>query len=181
MHKIDNVFTQEQIDVLNINIRSNPNKEIDKALGRLAIDWVGIPLGAQDILAQIASTFDKNMAGYSEALYVEYNKKYGSPNLPPHFDGDGTDLIINYQLESNTRWDVGVGLKTYQLEDNSAICFNPNENIHWRPHKEFEKGEYVKMMFFRFYNSVNPSDYSHLRLSQRDPVFDKTRALRDST
>ncbi len=110
---------------------------------------------------------------------VVYSSEYGEPNLPPHFDGDSTDLIINYQLDSNTSWDIALDTEVYPMEDNSALIFNPNESIHWRPHKTFKEGEYVRMVFFRFYNPAGRSDYSHLNFMQDDAIFKEPNKLRE--
>lgn len=116
---------------------------------------------------------------YSGAVCAEYTAKAGDPNLPPHFDGDQTDLIMTYQIESNKQWGVGVDLTVYNLEDNDAVMFHPNENIHWRPHAKFEDGEFVRVMFLRF-ALPQMSDYSHKALDIYDPAFDEVRAYRDS-
>ena len=120
----------------------------------------------------------KNM-DLSSIVFVKYSGDYGSPNLPPHFDGDNNDLIINYQLDSNIVWDVGINKSVYSLENNSALVFNPNTNIHWRPIVEFKKGDYVKMIFFRFKEIDSENDYSSLsKLMQNDPVFIDTELYR---
>lgn len=108
----------------------------------------------------------------NSVIYVEYSSKYGDPNLPPHYDGDNNDLIINYQLDSNISWHLGLGMSTYKIENNSALVFNPNTNIHWRPILDFQKGDYVKMIFFRFKREDIDNDYSHLsNLMQNDVVY----------
>ena len=105
---------------------------------------------------------------------------YGKPNLPPHLDADTNDLILNIQIESNTDWAIGLNLKAYDIKDNSALVFNPNKEIHWRAHKEFKDGEYVRMLFIRLFNPDSPSDYSHLDLLQDDEMFTDAIAFRDS-
>jgi hypothetical protein len=85
------------------------------------------------------------------------------------------------QLESNTSWDLGLNLKTYSIEDNQALVFNANTEAHWRVHKDFQEGEYVRMMFVRFQNAEKPSDYSHLtKYWPTDEIFKDIRELRDS-
>jgi hypothetical protein len=179
--KIDNLFSLEQMSIIN-NAISIPSEGIDSTLGRSCI-WDIKHSFNQDIKDTLENIV-KNITGaplaMDHALYVEYSAKYGQPNLPPHFDGDTNDLIINTQLESNTSWDIGLNLETYTLKDNSAVIFNGNTEIHWRPHKEFKEGEYVRMLFIRFYNTENRSDYSYLPNHPSDPVFDKARAFRDS-
>jgi hypothetical protein len=84
------------------------------------------------------------------------------------------------QIDANTVWPLGLNLDVYELENNSALIFNANKEIHWRTHKEFKDGEYVNMMFVRFSHSEYLSDYSHLDLIQNDPIFTDIRAFRDS-
>ncbi len=113
-------------------------------------------------------------------MFVDYEAKYGQPNLPPHYDGDTNDLIIDYQYKSNTTWGLGVDKEVFEMEDNEAIIFNPNEYPHWRPHKTFKEGEFVTMIFFRFPDATGEVDYSHMRYSQDDPIFDEVRKIRDA-
>jgi len=124
-------------------------------------------------------TFSKDVR-LGNILYVEYNNKYGTPNLPPHFDGDSSKFVVNFQLSSNTAWDLGIDFDIYSIEDNSALIFDPNKNIHWRPKKTFKDGEYVKMIFFRFYDLNKQVDNSHLRLSLNDKIFKNINDFRDS-
>jgi hypothetical protein len=199
--EIKNLFSEEEIQDLHHTIDSVtiPKDEngnyiickntdgVDKNLGRLVsileLDSdcsPHIPPYIQDKLVRIAEDVLNEPLGISHALHATYSGKYGTPNLPPHFDGDTNDLIINFQLSSNTSWDLGLGLQTYGVEDNSALIFNGNEHIHWRPNKVFNEEEYVQMIFFRFFKINSRSDYSHLRLSQTDKVFEDVVKFRNS-
>jgi hypothetical protein len=178
--RVDNIFSQEEIDYIE-NIISGSEHTIYESLGRT--DVVGIeehmPSEIIDRLTDIARSVSGLPLKINHAMAVEYNSLYGKPNLKPHLDGDINDLIINMQLESNTVWDIGLNLQRYTLNDNSALVFNANKEIHWRVHKEFEEGEYVRMLFIRFYNPGNISDYSHLRYSQDHEIFKDAREFRD--
>lgn len=180
--KVDNVFTAEELLLIKNEIEKN-EIEADETLGRKYMGPVheAFTEEIKDKIYAIAREASDLPLEMSHAMVVEYSADFGKPNLPPHFDGDTNDLIINMQLESNTRWDLGLNLETYTLEDNSALVFNANTEAHWRVHKHFREGEYVRMMFVRFYNAENPSDYSHL--SQHWPdhdIFKEIRELRDS-
>jgi hypothetical protein len=121
--------------------------------------------------------FEVNSSG---ATFVRYSNLYGNPNLPPHFDHDSTSLVIDYQLNSNTFWDLGIDLETYPLENNSALMFNPNKQIHWRPHKTFNNEEYIDMIFFRFYDLNNKLNHENLNYSQDHDIFKEVKVFRDS-
>jgi len=114
------------------------------------------------------------------ASCVTYDQKYGKPHLPPHFDGDQTNYILDFQVSSNTDWHIGLDTELYPLSDNDGVLFEPNENAHWRVHKDFQEGEFVTMAFIRFQDPLDMKDYSHKALQMSDPAFDDARAYRDS-
>lgn len=132
-------------------------------------------------LTKLANSISSLDLTLSSITYVEYSSKYGTPSLPPHYDGDNNDLIINYQFDSNTKWDLGVNFETYEIKNNSALVFNPNKTAHWRPNKIFNDGDFVKMIFFRFAKKENPTDYSDLqKFWPNDEVFKNICEFRNS-
>lgn len=184
---MNNLFSKDQQEAL-ISAIDNEQYHLDDIapnakLGRMSIR-IDSPLVDSDEYNKVimeSSEFLRSTGLTMRGMNaVEYNSKYGEPNLPPHWDSDQTDIIVNYQLQSNTTWGVGVDEQVFPLVDNTAIVFNPNESIHWRPIKKFEPGEYVRMVFFRFWNKSNPTDNSHLDFNQDNPVFDKIRDIRNS-
>ena len=197
VYKVNDLFSTPELELLYILINSivipinddgtyiydtdNGQEDctISKYLGRIQSSFKPPPELNKKLL-NIAKNISSKKLKSSGMTYVEYNKKYGLPNLPPHFDGDLSEVIINYQLSSNTPWDIGLDTKIYKIEDNSALVFNPNENIHWRPHKTFNKDEYVKMIFFRFRSAEDVIDNSHLRYSLNNDIYKKANELRNS-
>lgn len=196
---IKNIFTDEELDFIknqinysNIPLDNNGNfinhKDniiqngvgIHDELGRLQFGGLQLSDSIINKVKNIAKNVSNKNLSLSHAIVVEYSGKYGTPNLPVHYDHDTHDLIINFQLSSNTFWGIGVDLQVYGLEDNSAIVFNGNEYTHWRPHKTFKKEESVTMIFFRFMDEKNPSDYSHLDYIIGHEVFEKINSFRDS-
>jgi len=181
IYTIKDIFSEEEIGFINQNV-INGDKFINNELGRVQIEDFRYSLTNEtvDKLENIV----KDATGLSfvvgSAVYAEYNSLYGKPSLYPHLDGDRNDLILNVQLESNTDWAVGLGLQIYQINDNSALLFNPNTQIHWRTHKEFKDGEYVRMMFIRLFNPESSSDYSYLPQHPDDDMFKEVREFRDS-
>ena len=151
MLKINNVFSDQELELLAISIK-NASKDHDPEYGR----ELGKLLSNMDIIhnkvCSIASTMFETKLVVSSITSCTYSNEFGNPNLPPHFDDapHGHGHIINFQLDSNTSWDIGLNLDTYPIEDNSALLFNANTVAHWRPRKTFNPGEYVTMIFFRF-------------------------------
>ena len=178
--KFSNLFSKEEVDFL-FDLVDKSVINNDERLGR-SISTLDQTINFNPMLEKIVKNLNIKNFQVSSVTYVEYNNKYGKPNLPPHYDGDFNELIVNYQLESNTSWDVGVDKETYSTEDNSALVFNPNKHIHWRPIKNFDDGEYLKMLFFRLCHrdKSKRNDYSELSLSMDHEVFKEINKLRDS-
>ena len=182
IYKVNNLFNKEEVDYL---LKKSEEKalsdgELNEEYGRLCIHGMDIPDASIEKLNKMVSEmFNADLEG-NLSLGVEYNLKYGNPNLPPHFDGDYTEIIVNYQLLSNTSWPCGVNTEVFDMEDNSALIFAPNANAHWRPHKKFEEGEFVRMIFFRFLLSDKLTEYSHMRYQIPDPIFDDVHKFRNS-
>jgi hypothetical protein len=181
--KTTDFFSEEDIKALKQTIADLPADSLrkHKDLGRAETMLQDAPAHLLPMLTDLASSIAGEPLSFNwPPLYVEYNVKYGAPVLPPHVDGDFNELIIDYQLESNTRWPIGVNLELYPLEDNEAVIFNPNTNIHWRTHKDFQPDEFVHMLFFRFFRAAEKSDYSYLPHHPDDPMFKEVADFRNS-
>ena len=181
MKKLSNIFTEKEIALLEKEIGKAEEQNVHGGiapLGRLEINRFHTPQEIGDkVLSLVEAIYGKPMILRSVSCVI-YSSEYGQPNLPPHFDADKSDLIVDLQISSNTEWGIGVNLEVYSVEDNSALVFNPNTNIHWRPIKHFKDGEYVKMLFLRFSDKYQETDYSYARKSQGDPVFKDVNAYR---
>lgn len=83
---------------------------------------------------------------FIRAAYCEYSPQYGKPRLGYHKDARDL-LVVDYQLDGNTNWDLIVDDKSYTLNNNDALAFFAGRQQHGRTVKEFENGQYVGMLF----------------------------------
>lgn len=171
IQKINDIFTDEELKLLYELFNTSVSGGTDDRLGRslVFIENKNIPKSIFNKLFDIVSKISGLDLVMHSALGVEYNKNYGEPNLPPHCDGSDSDIIVDFQLKANTSWDLGMETTIYTLEDNSALVFNPNEYVHWRPHKTFKNGEYLQMIFFRYYSKEHRKQWPNI--SQDDPRY----------
>lgn len=184
VYKIENFLLPEELATIDFILTdenmwaSRSEKKYDKDLGRI-IYTINLPEEtSKNIKRRTESIIGKKIYGTFSISFVDYDSRYGQPNLPPHFDGDSNALIIDCQYKSNTSWSLGVNTTVFDMKDNDAVIFNPNEYPHWRPHKEFKEGEFMTMIFIRFPNP--DTNYSDKQYLQSDPVFDEARKVRDS-
>jgi hypothetical protein len=176
---INNLFKEEEIFDIFCCIEKS-NKSDDVVLGRQLKEVNNLPLNIKKKLENLGSQLSKKNLRFSYCSHAIYSNKFGEPNLPPHIDADYNDLIFNYQIRSNTSWDVGLGVKNYKIKDNSCLVFDPNAEIHWRPYKNFNDGEYVEMVFFRLVDFNSPTDRSNMIYLQNDPMFREALDFRSS-
>jgi hypothetical protein len=147
--KINNVFLDHELKLLSSGVDNSPkhhDPEYGRELGKTLTNIGIVP----NKVSSIANTMFETELVLSSIMSCTYSSEFGTPNLPPHFDNAEHGYIINFQLDSNTSWDIGLNLDLYPMEDNSALLFNANEMAHWRPYKTFNDNEYVTMIFFRF-------------------------------
>lgn len=184
-YKFENVFSESQLATIEEVIKSQPesNKLKQEEHGRLCISWFELP---QEVIKTVSELVHSAESPFLQIeptpLFVEYNPKYGTPNLTPHMDGDDNDFIFDFQLKSNTSWGIGLNKSVHDMTDNSAIAFNPNTNIHWRPIKNFNDGEFVQMIFLRFAYmdiSQNPTR-KPIRRGRDDPIYDEVKDFREN-
>jgi hypothetical protein len=178
IYEITNFLTPDELTTLDRLVAKQTEKVGDENLGRVVYTVSLTDSLAESIHQRIQNITGHSLPPLSSATFVDYDSRYGQPNLPPHFDGDNNGVIVDYQYKSNTSWGLGVNTTVYEMQDNKAVIFNPNQYPHWRPHKTFQDGEYVTMVFFRF--SHDSIDYSDMRFSQDHEIFDEARNARDS-
>lgn len=173
-HTLKSFFTQDEVEELKNAMYSffNSNEPVVVPLetiakqGRptdkvLAQEWSGRALFVatdkipQRITDKISNYVREN---YGDDLmpdgfaFTRYSRKYGVPRLAPHFDTGYAKFTIDYQLESNTTWQLVVEDKIYSLEDNDALVFMPSYEVHWREPILLGDDDYVDMIFFHFHD-----------------------------
>jgi hypothetical protein len=101
--------------------------------------------------------------------YLDYNMKYGNgeyyPSLPPHIDAANTLVTFNYCLDTNIDWDIYVDNKPYSLKAGDALVFSAINQVHWRPKREWQEGEFCEILTFDY---TLPDDWRFL--DERDPL-----------
>lgn len=171
LKKIENVFSDEQVASLkNIIINEKKNREIfvwdeevdktfpkqesiTKIIQNVRLGKISLNLNdliTEDIKNTLRQVSEKSgLPGkFANATYTEYSLQYGLPELRSHKDKFTNFWLVDYQLESNTDWDIYVENETFSLKDNEALAFYPDLLEHGRPKKAFKDGEYLSMIFF---------------------------------
>jgi hypothetical protein len=170
---LKNVFTKEEIDKIESSINNPKNSKFVDMPNQVQFDpqplvkYSYLNQGRSDTyeiefdnsiidkITKIANSFieDSSLAvSLTSIQYTEYSGDMdGNPSLGIHFDGGShCDMILDYQLESNISWGLGVDEEVYTLSDNELLLLNPVTKIHYRPIKKFNPGDFMRMIFFKF-------------------------------
>lgn len=177
---VKNFFTPEEVDQLNLVFENslklrgfennedctyvNPNDIVEQRhLGRIVMkipenldpySSIHIP----DSIFKKIDSYVSEVSAYDKPLHragatlVQYDPKYGVPELFPHVDLGCCAMIADYQLSSNTSWPIGIGKKIFDIVDNSMLVIDTLRQYHWRPIKTFSEEEYVRVIFFEYFN-----------------------------
>ena len=136
-----------------INRHNNNKVKINTDLGRIRLEIKPEPTLLK-YLENYIQQYKKNML-FQHAYYVEYNKKYGIPNLPPHVDSTDSGITIIYQFKSNVVWKSMVEGKEIELKDNQGYWINVRDQAHWRRPHAFNDDDFLQMIFFHFHDPDN--------------------------
>lgn len=170
-----NVFTNQEIDVLKRCIKRHQDETFpdEPQLGRSRLNLYveDLPMGILIKLHEIANRVSRSKLILNHIYTVTYKKEFGEPDLPPHLDPSDSTFCLDYQLESNTYWDIAVNGVLYRLKDNSALSIATNSQAHWRKRKVFNDQEFITMIFFHFHEEDKEKKFTEIEDALN--VFDK--------
>jgi|LakMenEpi03Aug12_release.lakeMendotaPanAssembly.Ray.scaffolds.fasta_scaffold215458_4 hypothetical protein len=134
----------------------------------------------EDILEknQILAEYDflKDKQETSDNKKILFN-----PLLYPHIDEAfaGKRFTVDVQLKSNVLWDIVVdnwkSEQSFTLKDNQALTFSGTHQVHWRPKKDFNDGEFLDALFLHFvpkYDNIKSEEEKKEILNRKDYKYD---------
>lgn len=85
-------------------------------------------------------------------VFAEYNAKYGTPCLMPHYDVGEPNVLLDYQVYSNIDWPLIINQKEYLCKDNSVLNIYNVSQMHYRVPKVFNNNDYLGVLFFNYFS-----------------------------
>lgn len=169
---VKNIFSDEQIqDIKDTIFKQSSEREVinlempyesdstDKTtnkiyslMGRLDVQKIQFRASIIRTLEKALNNLNPNKKFYignGDIIVSRYSGEYGNPGLSEHKDGGVSSIIADYQLDSNTSWNISVDAKEYEISNNEALVFDPVVMGHARPLRKFAHNEYVTMVYFR--------------------------------
>jgi hypothetical protein len=147
-----NIFSEDQVKRIYSAIQSAEKKNYFNTKPRGQAYTVGwdLPEDVRKTVQDIAKEETGEDWLVADFALCTYTTQVGIPELKMHRDENFATqrVCFDYQLESNTSWDIIVGRERYEMEDNSGILFSSTDQYHGRPVKEFTDTDYMKLIFF---------------------------------
>lgn len=151
---IDNVLTDDEVSKIYESLESPYRAYVMEKYGQKVSDF-WLPDSVLDKIVRhcelVSGVSGLTLWAYQFSRYERFVRDDGKtshPNLTPHFDTfEEPRFTFDYQLGGNTTWPIVVEGKEFELNNNQAVTFAGTHQIHWRPKKVFEAGEYIDMIF----------------------------------
>lgn len=178
--KINQFFNKEEIqEILDLvySLDQNGEGKVYRATGRKLI---GLDLLSKNIKNKVESYVKNNYGNeiiVKDIGYMKFSKEYGTPKLLPHKDDYACEVVFDYQLRTNKKWDLFIEGNRVELEDNDAVVFEGEKEAHWREKVIFEDGEAVEMICF---NCIGKDHWRHSMIENPMPEIEQTK-LRQQT
>ena len=120
-----------------------------------------------EILPLARKTFNSKTLLPTYALFSHYEGK--NARLHKHIDDNACTYTVDLCLYQKTPWGLWVENKEYVLEENQALAYYGNDQLHWRQQFPDKENNQVAMIFFHFaepdhwYFTKGPSYLSVIR------------------
>lgn len=169
MYKIiENIFSEIEINYLKAIIKEKESLKlytIRPDTGRIFISLSYLKPEIIDKVEEIIKNIYGKDYKVKDIGFQRYKLEYGSPNLKPHVDDGNCEIVFDYQIEANKKWDVVVNGNPVGLNDNDAVIFEGEKDAHWRNSTTFNSNEYVSMINFNAVGSDHWSNFTEI-----DPI-----------
>jgi hypothetical protein len=183
---VNNIFSDNEIQILkNLRIVTKITAVSKKWPGREVRPLPNINLLPEEVVNKLVSIasyhYGKPLKLYAVA-FGRYSKEYGVPKLGPHIDEVPSQFTLDYQLDGNIDWPLNIEGSEYMLNNNSALIFEGEVVLHWRPHREFKDNEFLDMMWFQFIDDNHWVHKYEIRpdyLNYKKSLFEKLAKWKD--
>lgn len=157
---IKDIFTEQEIEDIYTTINSAPEDRIhvQKVFSHKAY-FIDLPENVVNKIKLIAEEnyeepLELTEISFARYSYDMYEKGLApvTPCLYPHRDDAFHEprFTIDFQIKSNRSWPIIVEDREYTIKDNEALTFSGTHQVHWRPHTEWGKDDFIDLIFTHF-------------------------------
>lgn len=105
---------------------------------------------AEKLTESARSIFESKSLLPTYTLFSHYEATDEIPSLYRHKDDNACTYTIDLCLYQTEPWDLWVDGVAYTLNENQALAYYGNDQLHWREEFPNLKNQQVAMVFFHF-------------------------------
>jgi hypothetical protein len=150
---LDQVLSSEDREELIGMLKDYKSFEFQPGFSRYIVSDMTISkLGilADKLVPLARKTFNSNTLLPSYTLFSHYEGANPPPSLYRHKDDNACTYTIDLCLYQTEPWDLWVDNKSYTLQENQALGYYGNDQLHWREEFPNPGTQRVAMVFFHF-------------------------------
>lgn len=147
---IKNLFSEEEFLNIKNKLFSTPREQWQYCnyFGRYSFDDKIIFEYHKNLLPLARKLFKSDTLIPSYPYFAHYQGD--AANLYKHKDDNACTYTIDMCLYQNEPWDLWVEDKPYTLQENEALIYYGNDQLHWRDKFPNPSSQYVAMIFFHY-------------------------------
>lgn len=150
---IENVFSYDEYIKLKHYLFDKPKiqEHYSQGFGRYSFETELINEYANKLIPLARKHFNSQTLMPSYSLFAHYEGAEAS--LYKHKDDNACTYTIDYCVYQTEPWDLYVDGNPYTLQENQALAYYGNEQLHWREDFPNKESGHVAMIFFHFVES----------------------------
>lgn len=147
---IKNVFSDEDFSRLSTTLFDHEKRDsdYDKLFGRYSFQHPIIDEFLKKLVPLAKEIFGSENIVPSYAMYAHYAGE--NANLYKHKDDNACTYTIDICLYQSEPWDLWVDGVSYTTNENEAVVFYGNDQLHWREKFPNPDNGYCGVIFFHF-------------------------------
>lgn len=150
---VKDIFSNEDILSLKNLFKNYKNFDFQPGFSRYAISnssMVEMNHFSNKLIDMARKTFNSDTLMPTYTLFVHYEGDNPPPSLYKHKDDNACTYTLDVCLYQTDTWDLWVDDKSYTLQENEALAYYGNDQMHWREAFPNPGKQHVAMMFFHF-------------------------------
>lgn len=187
---ISNLLKKEDYDGLRNALSDYKSFEFQRGFSRYIASDTQIPIlndVAKRLTGVARAAFKSQTLLPTYTLFAHYEGFNPPPSLYKHKDDNACTYTLDLCLYQNETWDLWVEDKPYTLNENQALAYYGNDQMHWREDFPNPGNQQVAMIFFHFaepdhwWFTKGPSYLSVIRGQISDTDWNMLNSLNQSS
>ena len=150
---IENLFDEKEYELLKNSFKNYKTFYFEDYFSRYTIADNRMPIlleYSKKLIPVAKKVFNSETLMPTYSLFAHYEGLNPAPSLYKHKDDNACTYTIDMCVYQNEPWDLYVEDTAYSLQENQALAYYGNDQLHWREDFPNPGKQHVAMIFFHF-------------------------------